>query len=186
MEGHAPHPLDGRVKSISSAVGSPMMYRLAVSCAHGKPRSLVSCFGVVIALHAGHVEQSDRQARRAPQRTGRTARPPAGHGPTTASESSYRDRQRPWSSAVRATQLGGYLAPPEVTMPSQFGLVHPVAPVRDLARDLGVSCTQILRIASALGLRVSCPSSVVTVRQAEQIESAYLRTDSLSRVPAPR
>ena len=71
-------------------------------------------------------------------------------------------------------------------MPSQIGLVHPVAPVRDLARDLGVSCTQILRIASALGLRVSCPSSVVTVQQAKQIESAYLRTDSLSRVPAPR
>ena len=71
-------------------------------------------------------------------------------------------------------------------MPSQIGLVHPVAPVRDVARDLGVSCTQILRIASALGLRVSCPSSVVTIRQAEQIESAYLRTDSLSTVPAPR
>jgi hypothetical protein len=52
------------------------------------------------------------RAHRAPQRTGRTARPPAGHRPTTASESSYRDRQRPWSSAVRATQLGGYLAPP--------------------------------------------------------------------------
>lgn len=71
-------------------------------------------------------------------------------------------------------------------MASPIGLVHPVAQVRDLARDLGISCTQILQIASALGLRVSCPSSVVTVQQAEQIESAYLRTDSLSRVPAPR
>jgi hypothetical protein len=71
-------------------------------------------------------------------------------------------------------------------MPSQIALVHPVAQVRDVAHDLGVSCTQILRIASALGLRVSCPSSVVTVRQAEQIESAYLHTDSLSGVPAPR
>jgi len=76
--------------------------------------------------------------------------------------------------------------PPEVTMPSPIGLVHPVAQIRDLARDLGVSCTQILQIASALGLRASCPSSVVTVQQAEQIQSAYLRTDSLSRVPAPR
>jgi hypothetical protein len=71
-------------------------------------------------------------------------------------------------------------------MPSPIGLVHPVAHVRDLAHDLGVSCTQILQIASALGLRASCPSSVVTVQQAEQIESAYLRTDSQPRVPAPR
>jgi hypothetical protein len=71
-------------------------------------------------------------------------------------------------------------------MPSQIGLVHPVVPIRDLARNMGVSCTRILRIAAALGLRVSCPSSVITVQQAEQIESAYLRTDSLSRVPAPR
>jgi hypothetical protein len=71
-------------------------------------------------------------------------------------------------------------------MPSPIGLVHPVVEVRDLARDLGVSCTQILQIASALGLRVSCPSSVVTAQQAEQIQSAYLRTDSLSSVPAPR
>jgi predicted metal-binding protein len=71
-------------------------------------------------------------------------------------------------------------------MPSLTGLVHPVAPVRDLARDLGVSCAQVLRIASALGLRVSCPSSVITIEQAEQIQSAYLRTDLLSRVAAPR
>jgi hypothetical protein len=71
-------------------------------------------------------------------------------------------------------------------MPSPIGLVHPVAQVRDLARDLGVSCTQILQIAAALGLRVSCPSSVVTVQQAEQIQNAYLRTDSHSRVSAPR
>ena len=71
-------------------------------------------------------------------------------------------------------------------MPSPIGLVHPVAQIRDLARDLGVSCTEILQIASALGLRASCPSSVVTAQQAEQIQSAYLRTDSLSRVPAPR
>jgi hypothetical protein len=71
-------------------------------------------------------------------------------------------------------------------MSSQIGLVHSVVPIRDLARNMGVSCTRILRIAAALGLRVSCPSSVVTVQQAEQIEGAYLRTDSLSRLPAPR
>ena len=71
-------------------------------------------------------------------------------------------------------------------MPSPIGLVHPVAQVRDLARDLGVSCTQILRIASTLGLPVSCPSSVVTLQQAEQIESVCLRTDSLLRVPTSR
>jgi hypothetical protein len=71
-------------------------------------------------------------------------------------------------------------------MPTQIGLVHPVVPIRDLARNLGVSCTRTLRIAAALGLRVSCPSSVVTVQQAEQIESAHLRTDSLTPAPAPR
>lgn len=71
-------------------------------------------------------------------------------------------------------------------MPSPIGLVHPVTQVRDLARDLGVSCQQILRIAATLGLRVSCPSSVITVQHAEQIQSAYLRTDALSSVPAPR
>lgn len=76
--------------------------------------------------------------------------------------------------------------PQRSPMASQLRLVPPVAQVRDLARDLGVSCTQILRIASAIGLRVSCPSSVVTVQQAEQIQSAYLHTDLLSGVPAPR
>jgi hypothetical protein len=96
------------------------------------------------------------------------------------------DRQRPWSPAVRATQLDGYLAPPEVTMPTHIDPAHPLAQVRDLARDLGVSCTQILQIASALGLPVSCPSSVITAGRAEQIANAYRRTESLSRVPAPR
>jgi hypothetical protein len=70
-------------------------------------------------------------------------------------------------------------------MPSPIGLVHPVAQIRDLARDLGVSCTEILRSPRLSGYG-QCPSSVVTVQQAEQIQSAYLRTDSLSRVPAPR
>jgi len=71
-------------------------------------------------------------------------------------------------------------------MPTHVDPVHPLAQVRDLARDLGVSCTQILQIASALGLPVSCPSSVITVGRAEQIANAYRRIESLSRVPAPR
>lgn len=65
-------------------------------------------------------------------------------------------------------------------------LVHPVVQIRDLARNLDVSCAQILRIASTLGLRVSCPASVITLAQAEQIQSTYLCTNPLPRVPAPR
>jgi hypothetical protein len=71
-------------------------------------------------------------------------------------------------------------------MPSQIALVHPVVPIRDLAHNMGVSCTRILRIAAALGLRASCPSSVVTVQHAKQIESAYLRNNSLTRVLTTR
>jgi hypothetical protein len=65
-------------------------------------------------------------------------------------------------------------------LPLQLDLVHPVVQVRDLARNLDVSCAQILPIASALGLRVSCPSTVITLEQAAQIECAYLRAN-----PAP-
>jgi hypothetical protein len=71
-------------------------------------------------------------------------------------------------------------------MPFQIDLVRPVVQIRDLARNLGISCAEILQVASTLGLRVSCPSSVITLEQAEQIQSAYLCANPLPRVPAAR
>jgi hypothetical protein len=54
-------------------------------------------------------------------------------------------------------------------------LVQPLAQVRDVARALGTTSRQLLPIAATLGMRVSCPSSILTVDQAEQLEAAWLR-----------
>jgi hypothetical protein len=53
-------------------------------------------------------------------------------------------------------------------------LVEPLAQVRDVARALGTTSRQLLPVAANLGMRVSCPSSILTVDQAEQLEAAWL------------
>jgi hypothetical protein len=53
-------------------------------------------------------------------------------------------------------------------------LVEPLAQVRDVARALGTTSRQLLPVAVNLGMRVSCPSSILTVDQAEQLEDAWL------------
>jgi hypothetical protein len=54
-------------------------------------------------------------------------------------------------------------------------LVEPLAQVRDVARALGTTSRQLLPVAAVLGMRVSCPSSILTVDQAERLEDAWLR-----------
>jgi hypothetical protein len=67
-------------------------------------------------------------------------------------------------------------------MSLQMNLVRTVTPVRELAREWGTSCALLLQIASALGMPVSCPSSIVTSEQADRIESVYRRLNSSSRL----
>jgi hypothetical protein len=54
-------------------------------------------------------------------------------------------------------------------------LVEPLAQVRDVARALGTTSRQLLPVAAVLGMRVSCPSSILTVDPAERLEDAWLR-----------
>ena len=48
-----------------------------------------------------------------------------------------------------------------------------VPQVRDLARALDISSAQLVELATGLGLRASCPNSVLTAEQADQLESAW-------------
>jgi hypothetical protein len=59
-------------------------------------------------------------------------------------------------------------------MSRHLHLVPPLAQVRDVARELGTTTQQLLPVAALLGMRVSCPSSVLTIDQAEQLEDAWL------------
>jgi hypothetical protein len=53
-------------------------------------------------------------------------------------------------------------------------LVPPLAQVRDVARELGTTSRQLLPVAADLGMRVSCPSSILTIDQVERLENAWL------------
>jgi hypothetical protein len=59
-------------------------------------------------------------------------------------------------------------------MSRHLHLVAPLAQVRDVARELGTTTQQLLPVAAHLGMRVSCPCSVLTIDQAEQLEDAWL------------
>jgi hypothetical protein len=58
-------------------------------------------------------------------------------------------------------------------MSRHLSLVPPLAQVRDVARELGTTSQQLLPVAAHLGMRVSCPCSILTLDQAEQLEDAW-------------
>jgi len=58
-------------------------------------------------------------------------------------------------------------------MPHHLGLPQPLLQVRDVARELGTTNQQLLPLATGLALHVSCPSSILTIEQAELLEAAW-------------
>ena len=58
-------------------------------------------------------------------------------------------------------------------MSNHFGLSQQLLELRDVARELGTTAEQLVPLATSLAMHVSCPSSVLTVDQADHLEAAW-------------